>query len=98
MTTELNDTDGYSFHVSDKREEDSHFELLIDSGCTSHMIKDVELFSHLETSQKGKVSCANGTESVVEGRAKIEFVAENSRGTLQVALENALHVPGIRKT
>ena len=51
-------------------EEDSHFELLIDSGCTSHMIKDLELFSFLETSQKGKVSCANGTDSVVEGRGK----------------------------
>ena len=78
MTTELNDTDGFSFHASDKREDDSHFELLIDSRCTSHMIKDIELFSYLETSQKGKVSCAN---------------AKNSRGTLQkVALKNALHV------
>ena len=99
MTTELNDTDGFSFHASDKREDDSHFELLIDSGCTSHMIKDIELFSYLETSQKGKVSCANGTECVVEGRGKIEFFAKNSSGTLQkVALENALHVPSIRKT
>ena len=98
VTTEFNDTDGFSFHASDKREDGSHFELLIDSGCTSHMIKDIELFSYLETSQKGKVSCANGTESVVEGRGKIEFFAKNSRGTLQKeALENALHVPQYSK-
>ena len=94
LTTELNDTDGFSFHASDKREEDSHVELLKDSGSTSHMIKDIELLSYLETSQKRKVSCANGTESVVEGRAKIEFFAKNSRGTFQkVALKNALFVP-----
>ena len=44
------------------------------------MIKDVELFSYLETSQKGKVSCANGTESVVEGRGKnIVFRQKQSR-------------------
>ena len=62
------------------------------------MIKDIELFSYLETSQKGKVSCANGTESVVEGRGKIEFFARNSRRILQkVALENALHVPQFSK-
>ena len=70
LTTELNDTDDFSFHASDKREEYSHFELLIDSGCTSHMIKVIELLSYLETSQKVKVVCANGTESVVEGRQK----------------------------
>ena len=98
LTTELNDTDGFSFHASDQREDGSQFELLIDSGCTSHMIKEIELFSYLETSQKGKVSCANGTESVVEGRGKIEFFAKNSRGILQkVALENALHVPQYSK-
>ena len=77
LTTELNDTDGFSFYASDTREEDSHFVLLIDSGCTSHMIKDIELFSHLETSQKENLSCANGTESVVEGRGKIEFFAKH---------------------
>ena len=93
LTTELNDTDGFSFHASHKREEESHFELLIDSGCTSYMIKDIELLSYLETSQK-KVSSANGTESVVDGRDKIVFFAKNSRGTLQkVALGHALHVP-----
>ena len=34
---------------------------MIDIGCTSHMIKGIELFSYLETSQKGEVSCAYGT-------------------------------------
>ena len=98
LTTELNDTDGFSFHASDKREDDSHFELWIDSGCTRNMIKDIELFSYLETYQKGKVSCAKGTESVVEGRGKIQIFVNTSRGTLQkVALENALHVPQFSK-
>ena len=46
------------------------------------MIKDEELFSYVETSQKGEVSCANGPESVVEGRGKVGFFARNSRGTL----------------
>ena len=47
LTTELNDTDGFSFHTSDKCEEDSQFELLIDSGCTSHVRKDTELFRNV---------------------------------------------------
>ena len=96
LTTELNHTDGFSFHASDKQEDDSHFEFLIDSDCTSHMIKDIELFSYLEPSQKGKVSCANSTESVVEGRGKIEFSPKNNRGQ-KVALDNALHVPQCSK-
>ena len=50
LTTKLNDTDGFSFHASEKREEDSHFEQLTDSGCTSHKIKYIERFSYLETS------------------------------------------------
>ena len=57
------------------------------------MIKDIEFFSYLETSQKRKVYCANGTEPVVEGRGKLLFFAENSRGTFQkVALEKVLQV------
>ena len=62
------------------------------------MIKDIESFSYLETSQKRKVSCAYDTESVVKGRGKIEFFAKNSRRTSQkVALENALHDPKYSK-
>ena len=99
MTTELNHTEVFSFLASDKREEGSHFELFIDSGSTSHMLKDTDLFSFLETHQREKVTCANGSESVVERRVgEIECFAKNSRGTLQkVALENALHVPWFSK-
>ena len=72
-------------HASDECKEDSHFELLMDSVSTSHMIKDIELFSDRKTSQKGNVStndtayCANDTASVVEGRGRIEFSAKKSR-------------------
>ena len=98
LTTELNDTYGFSFHASDKRNEDSHFGLVIDRDCTSLMIEDIKLLSYLETSQKGKESYANGTESVVESRCKLVFFYKNSRGTLQkVAPENALHVPKFSK-
>ena len=62
------------------------------SGCTSHFIKDTELFSRLETTQK--VSCANSTESAVEGRGIVDFYAENSRRALQKPDRKiALHVP-----
>ena len=87
LTTELCDTDGFF-------SRDSHLELLINSGCISHMIKYIELFSYLEMSQKGKESCANGTESVVEGRGKREFFPKNSHETFpKIVLEIILHVP-----
>ena len=73
LTTELNDTYGFSFHACDKRNEDSHFGLVIDRDCTSLMIEDIKLLSYLERSQKGKESYANGTESVVESRCKLVF-------------------------
>ena len=74
LTTEIDKTDGFSFHASDKREEDSYFEVLTDSDCTIYLIKDIELISYLNSSQKRIVTCANGTESVIEGRRQIDFL------------------------
>ena len=70
---------GFSFHTSQVNSTCKNIELLIDSGYTSHMIKDAELFKDLNFSKIGKVECANGTESSIESRGSINLLPRQSR-------------------
>ena len=49
---------GFSFHTSQVHSTCKNIDLLIDSSCTSHMIKDAELFRDLDFSKRGNVECA----------------------------------------
>ena len=63
------------------------------------MIKEAELFSKLEVSKMGKVQCANGTESSIEGRGSLLFLAKNNQGLDQILeLEESLYVPQYTKS
>ena len=74
-------------------------ELLIDSGCTSHMIKDAELFRDLDVSKTGQVECANGIESNFEGKVSISFIENNNQGHDQILdLKESLYVTQYTKT
>ena len=67
---------GFSFHTSQTHSTYKNIDLSIDSGCTSHMIKDAELFGDLDISKMGNVECANGTESSIEGRGSFGFLGK----------------------
>ena len=95
LTTEA---DGFSFHASNEKSDREDFDLLIDSGCTSHMIRDAKLFRELKLSKTGKVACANGSESLIEGTGKIRFLATDEMGRQEeLELEHALYVPQYTK-
>ena len=73
-------------------------ELLIDSGCTSHLIKDADLFRDLDVSKTGKVECANGIESNIKGRGSITFFGkDNQRQDQILEFEESLYVPQYTK-
>ena len=85
---------GFSFHTSQVHSTCKIVDLLIDSGCTSHMIKDAELFRDLDISKMGNVECANGTESSIEGRGSVSFLAKDNQGQDQILeLEKSLYIP-----
>ena len=89
---------GFSFKTSQVRSTCKNIELLIDSGCTSHMMKEAELFRDLDVSKTGKVEGANGTESNIEGRGSISFFAKDNQGQDQILeLEESLYVPQYTK-
>ena len=64
---------GFSFHTSQAHSTGENIELLIDSGCTSHIVIVAELFSDMDVSKMGKIQSANGTESSIEGRRSVRF-------------------------
>ena len=89
---------GFSFHTSQIHSRCKNIDFLIDSGCTSHMIKDAELLRDLDISKFGNVECANGTESSIEGRGSVSFLAKDNQGRDQILeLEQSSYVPQYTK-
>ena len=87
---------GFRFHTSQVNSTCKNIEL--SSGCTSNMMKDAELIKDLDVSKMGKVECANGTESSVEGRGSVKFLAKHNHGQDQILeLEQSLYVPQYTK-
>ena len=89
---------GFSFLTSQVHSTCKNIDLLIDSGCTSYMIKDAGLFKDLDISKMGDVECANGTESSIEGRVSVSFLAKDNQGQDRILqLEQSLYVPQYTK-
>lgn len=66
---------------------------LIDSGCTSHMTFDRDLFKELDTSVISKVQIGNGDYLAVEGRGTVTI--RGSSGTKLI--QDVLFVPDINQ-
>ena len=91
LTAEKQD---FSMHSSQAHSTGRNIELLIDTGCTSPMQNDAELFSDSDVSKKEKVECANGTESSIKGRGSVSFLANDNQGQYQIFdFEELLYVP-----
>ena len=62
------------------------------------MIKDAELLRDLDISKISNVECANGTESSIEGRGSVSFLAKVNKGQDQILeLEQSVYVPQYTK-
>ena len=67
---------------------------MLDSGATSHMINNKEMFFDIDDSFLGKVLKANKTESEICGRGTVAFLVKDSNQVnRKIILENALFIP-----
>ena len=83
----------FSFFANEDIEV-SNNDLVVDSGCTNHMIKDRKLFAELNEEIEGVVGCANKTESKLCGKGRAVFCVKDSEGNARrVELRDALYVP-----
>ena len=74
--------------------DDEGVGLLLDSGATSHMIKNREIFIDIDDSFSGKVKNAKKAESVICGRGTVAFLLKHSNQVNSKSiLENALFIP-----
>ena len=64
---------------------------LIDSGCTSHMTKHLELFSSLDKTDRPKVKLGNGHVLKAQGRGSVKI--ESSTGTKLIT--EVLYIPNL---
>ena len=83
----------FSFFANEDIEV-SNNDLVVDSGCTNHMIKVRKLFAELNEEIEGVVGCANKTESKLCGKGRAVFCVKDSEGNARrVELRDALYVP-----
>ena len=69
-------------------------ELVLDSGATSHMIKDEILFIDIDKEYSGTITNANSSKSLISGKGTVEIRVPDSNGLeRKMRLSNALLVP-----
>ena len=67
---------------------------MLDSGATSHMINNREMFIDIDDSFSGKVQNANKTESEICERGTVAFLVKDSNQVnRKIVSENALFIP-----
>ena len=69
-------------------------DLVVDSGATSNMIKDRDMFVSLDENFKGSVSNANFSESKILGKGEVRFRVKDEKGEFKmIELKDNLYVP-----
>ena len=70
----------------------------MDSGATSHMIKDEVLFIDIDKEYSGTITNANSSKSSISGKGTVEIKVSDSNGSeRKIRLSNALLVPNNAK-
>lgn len=67
----------------------------LDSGCTSHLCRDIRMLSSPVPTQ-GDIKLANSTTSSMNAMGDIEFFTNADQRSKRIRLKNALHVPDLR--
>ena len=69
-------------------------ELVLDSGATSHMIKDEGLFIDIDKDNSGTITNANSSKRSISGKGTVEIKVSDSNGSeRKIRLSNALLAP-----
>lgn len=87
--------DPFSFMSMEDGGNEAHLhDMVVDSGSTSHMLKDRELFAILDEGEKGQAGCANATQAAIEGVGTAQLWVDDSEGTpRKITLNGAFYVP-----
>ena len=68
-------------------------ELVLDSGATSHMVKDEGLFLDIDKEYSGTITNANSSKSSISGKGTVEIKLSDSNGSeRKIRLSNTLLV------
>jgi transposase InsO family protein len=67
----------------------------IDSGATTHMCKDKNLFKNIEYNCNTSIVVANGETIKAEGRGDVDIFVKNGKNYVNVTLSEVLYVPDI---
>jgi transposase InsO family protein len=68
--------------------------IVVDSGCTDHMLTSASMFSEYHETSGQVVRSANCSTSVIAGHGTVDIVVKDADGQDQcLSLKNALHVP-----
>lgn len=87
--------DDFSFTVSNSAKTPGT-KWILDSGATSHVVGDREIFEHLDNSKRGKLNLANDTTANIAGTGTARFAADVHGKTVGISLKQTLHVPEAR--
>ena len=68
----------------------------LDSGATTHLCNDIELFREIDCSRRGVLNLANDSATETTGEGTVLFEASAVDGRPEVSLRSALHVPDLR--
>ena len=67
----------------------------LDSGCTSHLCKDIRMMTK-PISTQSDIKLANSATSSVRAKGEVELLTQIKDRDKRIKLENALHVPDLR--
>lgn len=68
---------------------------LVDSGATSHMTPNKDLFDKLDESHKSNVGLGNGETEKVEGIGNVKITVNGPTGLVQLNVQRVLFVPDL---
>ena len=69
-------------------------ELILDSGATSQIIKDGNLFIEIDKEYSGTITNANSSKNLISGKGTVEIRVLDSNGSeRKIRLSNAVHDP-----
>lgn len=69
---------------------------ILDSGCTSHLCGEKNLFDKIDFSATGRLNLASRSSTVVEGSGSVRMPVTGDQGRRVIELQNTFFVPDLR--
>ena len=86
------DIDNYVINYTNDTKNSLYIECLADRRTTSHIFKDVNMFTDYHLVDNIIIGGVGGTKTRASGRGMVTLLAETSAGTCKIKLKEAIHV------